>query len=46
MYTIMGIGFIVGWIVIKVSTMFMNSTDRKEINSMYKGFKPNRKDWE
>ena len=46
MYTITGILFIVGWIAIKVVTMFMNGKDRREINTMYKGMKPDRKDWE
>ena len=46
MYTIMGLLFIVGWIVIKFVSMFMNSKDKQEINAMYKTFKPSRKDWE
>jgi len=45
MYTIMGIAFIIGWIVIKTVTIFMGSKDKREINSMYRSFKPDRKDW-
>ena len=45
MYTIMGMLFIVGWIVVKALTLFMSKADKSEINTMYKSMKPNRKDW-
>ncbi len=46
MYTVMGLGFIIGWIGIKFITIFMTKKDKNEINTIYKGFKPDRKDWE
>ena len=45
LYTLVGTGFIVGWIVLKFFTIFMSKVDRVEINKMYKEMKPDKKDF-
>ena len=44
-YSIVGMGFIVGWVVLKFALLFVSKADRKEINDMYKGMKPDKKDF-
>ena len=45
LYTVVGMLFIVGWVVLKVALVFISKVDSKEINDMYKEMKPDKKDF-
>ena len=46
MYTVLGMSWLVGFIVLKVITIFMNKSDKTELSKDFRSFKPNKKDWE
>ena len=45
LYTIVGMVFIVGWVVLKVALVFISKADAVEINDMYKEMKPDKQDF-
>ena len=45
LYIIVGMLFIVGWIVLKFALIFVSAKDRQEIDEMYKSFKPIKEDF-
>ena len=45
LYTIVGLAWLVGWIGLKAIAIFMDKTDKTEMNTLYKEFKPNKGDF-
>ena len=46
LYTILGLAWLVGWMIVKIIAAFYNKADAEEVNKLYKEFKPNKKDFQ
>ena len=45
LYTVVGLAWLVGWICLKAVAIFMDKADKAEMSTLYKEFKPDRKDF-
>ena len=46
LYMLVGITWLLGWLCLKIISMFMAKSDRDEMNEFYKEFKPNKDSYE